>query len=505
VTATATLSLSACLPGVVAIMLQSMSMHWTCSHVALASLGALALACSGDDAMVGVESTGGAESSSGGPSTTLTTATTAATTDGMSTTTPGESSTGSVDSSSSSGAIPDNCGDGHLDDGEACDDGNDEEGDACHVDCTLSFEVVWTAFHNGESSNSDAANDVWIDGAGNVYVLGSHTVPGTGSDVWLQQYMPDGSEGATFTFDGPGGGDDHGNALAVADDGDFLVAGDTESTAQNTDILVLRVPADLGEPVWQTVIDGPGAIENYDGARDVVPSSDGGLVISGHVWVDEQGLDAWVAKLDEAGTSVWSATHDDAKHGDDSGEALVLGADDGVLVFGGDPDPYERSGFVQAYDADGVAQGDAQIFDFYVHGAVADGDGGFVVAGYGDPGSTVDAIVRKYDASFAEQWAVEYDGAANFDFGYAVQLDAAGNVYLVGISARTGEQDNGFVAAYDGDGNPLWGDQYNTVDVDLGEAWNGVAIDPDGDVVVAGYATLLGHQSDAFVRKYHAL
>ena len=125
-----------------------------------------------------------------------------------STTTPATSES-SADGSSSSGA-PDLCGNGELDDGEECDDSNNVDGDACHADCTNAFEIVWTNLHDGSASHGDYANDVVIDGAGNIYVLGNEGVTGEGANVWLQQYLPDGTEGWTLSYDGGSGLDDFG-------------------------------------------------------------------------------------------------------------------------------------------------------------------------------------------------------------------------------------------------------------------------------------------------------
>ena len=164
------------------------------------------------------------------------------------------------------------------------------------------------------------------------------------------------------------------------------------------------------------------------------------------------------------------------------------------------------TGIAVVYDADGNLVDDTQTFEIFVDDAVYDADGNYVMTGNADLGNTVqDAVTRKYDPELHAAVA-----------GDLRRLDAGrprpgrprrhgGNVYVVGTTYRTGRQGNGFIAVYDGDGSPLWGDEYNTMDIDLEEGWRAVATDATGDVVVVGFAPVLGQQNDGFVRKYHPL
>ena len=58
----------------------------------------------------------------------------------------------------------------------------------------------------------------------------------------------------------------------------------------------------------------------------------------------------------------------------------------------------------------------------------------------GLPGQTslgsVDAFVRKYDATGAEQWTRQF-GWPGDDHGYSLSVDSAGNVYFVGDFAAS--------------------------------------------------------------------
>jgi cysteine-rich repeat protein len=479
-----------------------MSMR-TCSSLVMVSL---ALGCpSSDDGATG-ESTGSGETSNGPSSSVSVTLG-----EGSGSTSTAETSTGVADSSESSTGIPTTCGNGEMDDGEECDDGNNDEGDACHADCTNAFEITWTNLHDGTQSSFDSVNDVWIDDAGNIYALGFETTTGQGANVWLQQYMPDGTEGWTFTYDGMDSNDDYGISLTVAADGGLLIAGNTQSDMTDVDILILRVDPDTQMVDWETIVDGPGmgagANDDFDSGRALATTSDGGVVVVGSVAVDMQAWDMWIGKYDDAGAEVWTATRDDAAHDDNIARAVLVGASDEAIVFGDDYMGETGTGIALVYDADGALQdAQTQTFDMFVDDAVYDADGNIVLTGNADLGNTaIDAVTRKYDPGFTQIWQAVFDGSMQDDFGQGVFVDGAGNVVVAGMTQRTGEQGNGFVAVFDADGVALWSDEYNTMDIDLEESWSAAAVDAMGDVVVVGYAPVLGHQNDGFTRKYHPL
>lgn len=475
----------------------------TCTS--LSALLLLALGCPGGDDGATGESTGSSGESSEGPSTTNADSSSSSTT----LTTTADTSVGPVDSSESSTGVPTNCGNAELDDGEECDDGNNEEGDACHADCTNAFEIVWTNLHDGASSSFDSANDVWIDDADAIFAAGYETLPMNGNDMWIQQYMPDGSEGAVFSY-GDGVDDDFCNSIAIAPAGDLLCAGAVTSMT-DLDVVTIRVGTDLSDLSLVERFDGPGmgpgANDDFDIGRAAVGTDDGGFVVVGHVAVDGQGLNMFVARYEADSTPVFAVNRDDAMMGDNVARAVVLNSSGQILVFGNDSvDATTAAGVLAVYDGDGNLLDDTQTFDFVVRDVAVDADGNYVVVGQGDLGNTLDdAVVRKYDPDFAELWTASFDGSTDVDLASGVHVGADGNVYVAGTTFRTGEQGNGFVAVWDADGNALWSDEYNTMDVDLEDGFTGVSTDAMGDVVVVGFATILGHQTDAVVRKYHPL
>lgn len=138
----------------------------------------------------------------------------------------------------------------------------------------------------GDETSVDRPRDVAVDPSGaHVYVTGTTDPEGddTHSDLVLLAYdAGDGSEEWSVTFDGPGGGNDTGQAISVSEDGSRVFVAGTglglgDPRDYDSDILVLSYeaadPERLGELLWATSYDG--GILRSDGAADIGLSPDG--------------------------------------------------------------------------------------------------------------------------------------------------------------------------------------------------------------------------------------
>lgn len=469
-------------------------------------LAMLALGCPADDGTgTGTEtgSTGNTESTGPGTTAPADTSTSAADT--------GSGTTAAVDTtvgSSTTGASL--CGNGDLDDGEECDDGNDDDTDACRADCTATFTIVWEAIYNGPQSNNDGANDVLVDADGTAYVLGSERVMGEGANLWLRQYMPDGTEGWTYTFNGADSLDDAGASLTRNADGDFVIAGTTETAATGEDGLVLVVPADGTTETLIITFDGPGSgpgdNDDLDSADAVAVDPDGNIDVVGTIRIGAQDWDVFVAEYDATGTELWTSTYVGAGGGSDGAQDIHVADDGTVSVLAYEELDTGSQGLVLVYDTDGVAAVDPpQTFtDYFPRDWVYDADGRAVTGNTTDVGR---GIVTTYDDTWTVGWTAQYsDNAMVYDVGYGVARAADGGAVMVGLSSHPPQSNNAYVAAYGPDGAVLWIDRFNDMDTNdaaLNQSFDAVAIDGNGDVTVVGEVQRLGEQNNVFVRRYH--
>ena len=124
----------------------------------------------------------------------------------------GQDTSGSDSETGETGDVPVTCGNGRPDDGEECDDGNDVNGDGCNVDCVESGSVVWQSLFEGGDMEATA---LAVNEDGEVMVLGNSRAS---DDVfyadWRRLFASDGEVVAT----GPTGGFDASRIAASGDD-----------------------------------------------------------------------------------------------------------------------------------------------------------------------------------------------------------------------------------------------------------------------------------------------
>ncbi|MCH7548513.1 MAG: SBBP repeat-containing protein [Candidatus Krumholzibacteriota bacterium] len=179
---------------------------------------------------------------------------------------------------------------------------------------------------------------------------------------------------------------------------------------------------------------------------------------------------------------------------DSNGNVLVTGYFEGSVDFGGGPLASAGSEdiFVAKYDASGVhqwSQGFAVASAGRGHGVAVDASGNVAVAGrfagtvdFGG-GNLVsagfeDIFVAKYDASGVHQWSQRFGGTGR-DVGWAVAVDAPGNVVVTGRFLGTVDFGGGnlvsagasdiFVAKYDASGVHQWSRRFGGTKFDKGQ------------------------------------
>ncbi len=422
--------------------------------------------------------------------------------DSSSTSAPADESDSSTDASSDTGT-PTTCGNGTVEVGEACDDGNTSNADACTDACAIPFEVAWDVRVDGEASGLDAYTAVAVDDDGTMYAVGS-TTTATGRSIVVAQWMSDGTAGWSFTWDADGSSFASASAIALHPDGDLVVVGGRESEDDDADAVVFRLSTDAPAISWSDTVDGPGSgpseAQMDDAFVGVAVDATGDIVVVGRIGTDA-GADAWMRRYED-GVEAWSVTVDGDAGGDDEAVDVVV-EDDGALVIAIDvatADAVETR--LERRAADGTVVDAVTVGQFWTPEEIAmTPDGGVAVVGW-DAAPSIDIVATKFDADFVEVWRTVIDGpAASDDWGESVAVDADGDVLLAGQWNVGGRGRNAVIRKLSGtDGSPVWSD-----DIDGGEMQNdagwGVATTSDGAVLV-GMQLVSGHDYDAWVRRY---
>ena len=119
--------------------------------------------------------------------------------------------------------------------------------------------ILWEKRYNGAANGADRAYDVALDAAGNVYVTGSSPNAVPNADCYTAKYAAaTGNLIWEKRYDGPGGGDDMGLALAVDGSGNVVVTALSLGNGSNVDYYTVKYAAADGALLWEARHNGPG-------------------------------------------------------------------------------------------------------------------------------------------------------------------------------------------------------------------------------------------------------
>ncbi len=186
--------------------------------------------------------------------------------------------------------------------------------------------VVWDKTFGG--SRDDRARSIVQTSDGGLAVAGYTSSKGAGwSDFWVLKLDALGTVVWDKTFGGSR--DDRAHSIVQMSDGGLAIAGETWSKGAGwSDFWVLRLDA-LGTVVWDKTFGG----SKLDVAHSIVQTSDGGLAVAGYTRSKGAGRsDFWVLKLDASGTMVWDKIFGGRDW--DVAKSIVQTSDGGLAVAG---------------------------------------------------------------------------------------------------------------------------------------------------------------------------
>ncbi len=313
---------------------------------------------------------------------------------------------------------------------------------------------------------------------------------------------------------------DYAGPTAVDADGNLVVTG--QACGQEHGIHTLKYGPG-GDRIWErhatiSIAAAPTAMVVDDARRITIV----GYAYTG--WVNS-GNQYAVVQYDSDGDLLWHAGYD-AGGGPTDDIAYAVAVDDFGCVY------VTGAGYAQdhsviatlKFDADGlrsstwpdVGQGlgvrqyaiAGQAGEQTGLGVAVDGDGNVYVTGASALASGVatDFVTVRYDAAGNERWVRRYDGpAAAEDRPVAVDLDAAGNVYVAGTSAAPNQsgatRPDYATIKYDPDGNQQWIDRFDGA-ANYEDRCKALVVDDAGNAYVTGSASCGSTSTDFATIKY---
>jgi len=287
-------------------------------------------------------------------------------------------------------------------------------------------------------------------------------------------------------------------------DGGYIVAGRTWSFGVDSgDIFLIKTDAN-GNVIWAKTYGGT----DDDWVFSVQQTSDGGYIVAGYTESFGAGLgNIFLIKTDANGNLQWAKTYGGTDY--DWARSVQQTSDGGYIVAGGTWSFGAGSWdiFLIKTDANGNIQW-AKIYggtDWYdAYSVRQTSDGGYIVAGetrsFG--AGNYDIFLIKTDANGNLQWAKTY-GGTDLDWAYSVQQTSDGGYIVAGTTGSFGAGwGDIFLIKTDANGNIIWAKTYGGTD---GDGAISVQQTSDGGYIVAGGTWSFGAgYSDVFLVKTDA-
>lgn len=364
----------------------------------------------------------------------------------------------------------------------------------------------WSARYNSPANNLDEAKDIAVDAAGNVYVAGFSYGADGNLDYFTIKYNNTGKWQWSARYNGPGNGDDKINALSIDGVGNIFVTGQSLGKNGNPDYATIKYNS-AGVQQWAARYNAP--INNDDEAQKIIVDGSGDIYVTGKSYGANGNFDYCTIKYSSAGVQQWVARYNGPGNGDDIANNLTIDGVGNVYVTGhsfglkGSQD-YATIKYNSLGEWQWVARynGPANSTD-EARGLAVDAFGNVYVSGYS---SAVlwnhDCFTIKYNIAGVQQWTARYNGPGNGqDFGNALAIDAAGNIYVTGHSLGSSGSQDFITIKYNNTGVRQWIARYNAPANKLDEARD-IAVDPSGNVYVAGYSLAANGKADYITIKY---
>jgi len=324
-----------------------------------------------------------------------------------------------------------------------------------------------------------------VDDQENVYVTGISLHSGTSLDIVTIKYSADGVQQWLATFHGQSSIDDVPVDIIVDQNHNVHVAGTSEGSNRNADIVVIKYDPN-GQVIWSARYDTPES--RYEEASAFTLDAAGNVYVTGFsgVYRQRDTEDYLTVKLNASGQFQWAHRYNGPTNLHDEATDIGIDASDNVYVTGKSASDYATL----KYSASGVLlwsrrfDGPGDQYGTRDDGAralVVDGGGNVYVTGYSIGANTgYDFVTLKYDANGNEKWAVRNEIAYS-ERPSAIALSPSGNLVVAGRSSE-----NYITLQYDVNGNRLWEAPYPGHGASDEVAY--LKVDTDGNIYVSGHS-----------------
>jgi hypothetical protein len=352
-------------------------------------------------------------------------------------------------------------------------------------------DTAWVRRYNGTANSFDMARAIALDGSGNVYVTGESEGSGTYSDFTTIKYNSSGDTVWVRRYTEPIANYDGATALAVDGLGNVYVTGYSYSDiTESYDYLTIKYQPN-GDTAWIRRYNGPGGGDDW--ANALALDGSGNVYVTGRSYGNGMtGEDYATIKYNSVGDTVWVRRYDD-NGSSDRASVMASDASENIYVTGLSNQGYMSEDITTIkYHSNGdtvwVRRYNAAIdtADF-PKAIIVNGAGEIFVAGrsYHDE-TNYNYLTIKYHANGDTAWVREYNGSeSNADMVYDMAMDPSGNVYVTGASRGGALNLDMVTVKYDPAGRQIWAVRYNGPE-DGDDTPHALAVDDSNHVLVTG-------------------
>lgn len=332
---------------------------------------------------------------------------------------------------------------------------------------------------------SQIAEAMAVDAAGNVYVTGWQKQFNAGIDAVTVKYGPDGTLLWERHFESPGGNNQP-NDIGIDASGNIYVAGASWVTAQEDfDMLLLKYDAD-GQLLWDRTLDnGDGQL---DTAYELAIDPDDNAVLAGLTEPN-----AYLAKYSPAGDLLWDrefvgfSTNDEWRR-------VETDAAGNIYVLGEISPPSEPNYiWLNKYDPDGNILWEQTYTGTADRSCSAGGlavlpDGGAVISGRSGDTPYSNIVTIRYAPDGTKLWQRLENAGYVVASGNDVAVDAEGRIYVTGYGYNFSYWEDIVTLGYSADGDLLWTQIYAGPEPDQSDYPQAIAVDDAANVFVAAHS-----------------
>lgn len=321
---------------------------------------------------------------------------------------------------------------------------------------------LWMASYdyNGGFDNSKA---IILDAAGNSYITGESDGTGTGRDIFVVKYDPNGLQLFAFRWNGASNGNDCGNAITLDATGNIYITGFTTNMGGTKDYITIKLN-NLGVQQFAVITNGTG---NMDDEAVSIGFNNNRLYVTGNSTNLSGNTDLLTLRINPAnGATVWSKTENGTANGNDLAYALLPYNND-VVIVGQVKNTTTNDDYITKYYSG--TNGNtvwSKIYDSNntnggASALTVDASGNFAVTGIVNNAGIYEYHTLLYNNSGVQQWVNKSSTNLSYVSAYPqIAVDPTANHFYV-CGQKLGVQSDICVYQITPSGNKTWEEKFN--------------------------------------------